>query len=251
VTRDQEQLVRQKARWAANHDDDLGRARTKDRAAWWVGELSYKLGIVDSKGMVDINGEVARAFTRDHLRARREVWPTPTDNSHGRTEENIMATRKRSTKPTRGGSSGSANPRNSRDDGRITEAQHDDAMRVLRAEYYQGVRSAAESVAELVAEGMDENDATHQVVDGSYWVIYTHANFQVLMCSDHHDAYSEEYGEPALSGSDINWAALAYAAMAQDVGEQVQAGGTVDEAPRRGGRALGHKISPRSARRGR
>lgn len=110
----------------------------------------------------------------------------------------------------------------------ITEAQHEDAMRVLRKEYYDGVRSLAQEVAERVKEGQEQGDVIHEVVDGSYWIIYTHANFQVLMCSDHHDAYSEDFGEPPVSGSDINWAALAYAAMARDVSEQVQAGG-VDE----------------------
>lgn len=146
-----------------------------------------------------------------------------------------MATRKRRSAPKgRGGQSGGGNPRN---DGRITEEQHEDAMRVLRAEYYDGVRGIAESVAARVKEGQEESEVIHEVVDGSYWVIYTHANFQVLMCSDHHDAYSEEYGEPAVSGNDINWAALAYAAMARDVSEQVAAeGSNVDEArrPRRG-----------------
>jgi hypothetical protein len=133
-----------------------------------------------------------------------------------------MATRRRQSAPKgRGGSSGGANPRS---DGRITEEQHDDAMRVLRAEYYQGVRGIAADLDERVQNGeiksQDEwSEAMHQAIDGSYWVIYTHANFQVLMCSDHHDAYSEDFGEPPVSGNDINWASLAYAAMARDVQE--------------------------------
>lgn len=248
MTRDQEQLVRRLARKSANHDDDLGRARTKQNATWWVGDLSHKLGIVDARGMIDTDGEIARAFTREYLRAPREVEPTQdtTGTSSNFTKENVMATRKRTPKPTRGGQSGGANPRSSRE---ISEAQHDDAMRVLRAEYYQGVRSIAQDVIERVKEGEEESDVIHEAVDGSYWVIYTHANFQVLMCSDHHDAYSEDFGEPPVSDGDINWAALAYATMARDVSEQVQAGGTVDEGPRRqGSRVLGHKISPRRRR---
>ena len=129
-------------------------------------------------------------------------------------------------KKGRGGSSGGANPRN---DGRITETQHDEAMRVLRAEYYQAVRGLAQEAIERAKTGEDMNDALHELIDGSYGVIYTHANFQVLMCSDHHDAYSENFGEPPVSGSDINWAALAYAAMEQDVQEQIQAEGGVEE----------------------
>lgn len=140
----------------------------------------------------------------------------------------MMAKRKTPTKPTKGGSSGFGNPRNKKED---TEASHDEAMRVLRKEYYDGVRGLAQEVASRVKDGDDENDVLHEVVDGSYWVIYTHANFQVLMCSDHHDAYSEDFGEPPVSGDTINWAALAYAAMARDVSEQVQAEG-VEEAPR-------------------
>jgi hypothetical protein len=142
-----------------------------------------------------------------------------------------MHARRQSAPKGRGGSSGGANPRN---DGRISEEQHDDAMRVLRAEYYQGVRSLAQQVIEHIAEGMDEGDALHQEVDSSYWVIYTHANFQVLMCSDHHNAYSEEYGEAPVDGSDINWAGLAFAALSRDVSDQIGAErSTVDEARRR------------------
>ncbi len=126
-------------------------------------------------------------------------------------------------KKGRGGSSGGANPRN---DGRITETQHDEAMRVLRAEYYQGVRGLAQEVIERVKTGEDMNDVIHETVDGSYWVIYTHANFQVLLCSDHHDAYAENYGGAPErfqtgGGSEVSWAALAFAAMEQDVREQI------------------------------
>lgn len=154
-----------------------------------------------------------------------------------------MATRKRTTKPTKGGSSGFANPHHSgaRDPSpkRTQEELHDDAMRVLRQEYYQSVLGLAQEVDRLVKdEGMEEGDALHQVVDGSYWVIYTHANFQVLMCSDHHDAYMEEYGDVPTEGRDgLNWAALAFAAMERDVSERLSAGGLVEEArraPRRG-----------------
>lgn len=148
-----------------------------------------------------------------------------------------MATRRSAPK----GRGGPANPRN---DGRITEEQHDDAMRVLRAEYYQGVRGIAEAVREHIAEGMDEGDALHQEVDGSYWVIYTHANFQVLLCSDHHDAYSEDFGQAPVDGDSINWAALAYAAMMRDVSDQISRS-TVDEARRR----PAHRGPPRPRRR--
>ena len=110
----------------------------------------------------------------------------------------------------------------------ITEQQHDEAVRVLRAEYYQSVRAVVEEAMDEIkngnitnAEGLDEY--LWQSVDGSYWVIYTHANFQVLFVSDNHDAYMEDFGEPPVEGSDIKWAALAYAAMRRDVHELVGA----------------------------
>ena len=248
MTREQEHAVRQQARQAANRDDDLGRARTKERAAWWVAELSYKLGIVDARGMIDIHGEVARAFTRDYLKAPHEVWPTQdtTGTSPQRLKENVMATRK-----GRGGSSGRANPRN---DGRITEEQHDDAMRVLRAEYYQGVRGIAQELADRIKDGeITTQDGLKQAlqesIDGSYWVIYTHANFQVILCTDHHDEYMEQTGEAPVSDNTINWAALAYYAMMRDVQDQMSAEGVeinedLEEArrrPRRGPRLPGRR----------
>jgi len=123
----------------------------------------------------------------------------------------------------------------------ITEEQHDDAMRVLRAEYYQGVRGISQELAERVANGeITERDGLEQAlnesIDSSYWVIYTHANFQVLLCTDHHDEYSEQYGEPPVTGNDINWAVLAYAALERDVRDQMDAegvGADLEEARRR------------------
>lgn len=138
-----------------------------------------------------------------------------------------MATQRRTNKPTRRGSSGGANPKN---DGRITDEMHEDAMRILRAEYYQAVRGIAHEIRDRIKDGeiTDEDglqQAVHETVDGSYWVIYTHANFQVLLVSDHHNAYSEDFGEPPVENGDINWAALAYATLRRDVTDQMSAEG--------------------------
>lgn len=138
-----------------------------------------------------------------------------------------MATRKKKTTKKRGESGGGH-------DRGITEAQHNEAVNTLRAEYYQGVRGIAQDLAKRVKDKDIKNQddwesAIHQEIDGSHWVIYTHANFQVLMCSDNHDAYSEEYGEPAVQGNEINWAALAFAAMDRDLREQLQAEGIEPE----------------------
>jgi len=120
------------------------------------------------------------------------------------------------------------------------ERQHDDAMRVLRAEYYGGVRGITEDLKARVASGEiasqdDLQDAVHQAIDGSYWVIYTHANFQVLMCSDHHDEAFEQFGEVPLTDGNINWAALAFATLERDVRDQMDAEGVqvVEERGRR------------------
>lgn len=174
-----------------------------------------------------------------------------------------MATRKSSKGTSGRGRSGRGSPRN---DGRITEEQHDEAMRVLRAEYYQGVRSIAQDLIERAKSGEISdaemlNDATSEAVDDSYWVIYTHANFQVLLCTDHHDEYMENFGEVPMDGRDsIKWSALAYAALERDVRDQIEAegiefgGGEVDErrgrmrAPR--GR-LARERGARGLRRGR
>lgn len=155
-----------------------------------------------------------------------------------------MAIRKRSApKGLKRGESGGANPRSA---GRISEQQHDEAMRVLRAEYYQAVRDIVKEADRAIKDGEitnDEelNDWVHQTVDGSYWVIYTHANFQLLLVTDNHDAYSEDFGEAPVRDGNINWAALAYAAMERDVREQMDAEDIavketeeeLEEAPRR------------------
>lgn len=154
---------------------------------------------------------------------------------HFQTKE-MLAAKKKTTTGRKKSSSGGAGPR-----GGDPEAQHDEAMRILRAEYYGGVRDIVQELADRVkSEDISSQDdletAIHQAVDGSYWVIYTHANFQVLMCSDHHDAYSEEFGRAPVEGDSINWPALAFAALDRDVRDQMSSEGvgvSLDEAPRR------------------
>ena len=129
------------------------------------------------------------------------------------------------------------------------ERAHEDAMRVLRAEYYGGVRGIVEDLKARIASGEIAsedalNDAVHQEVDGSYWVIYTHANFQVLLCSDHHDAYFEEYGESPLTDGDINWAALAFATLMRDVRDQMDAEGVRVVEERRQAREYPSRATP-------
>ncbi len=55
---------------AAQCDVSFGRV---PRAAWWVGELSYKLGIVDARGMIEVDGLIARTFAREYLRIYKQT----------------------------------------------------------------------------------------------------------------------------------------------------------------------------------
>lgn len=38
-------------------------------ANWWVGEYSHELGIVDARGMIDVDSQVAHAFRLEYRRA--------------------------------------------------------------------------------------------------------------------------------------------------------------------------------------
>jgi hypothetical protein len=73
MTREQELRARMQARQAALCDVSFGREPTAERAAWWVGELSHELCIVDARGMIDVDGPVARFFTREYRRIYRNT----------------------------------------------------------------------------------------------------------------------------------------------------------------------------------
>jgi hypothetical protein len=106
------------------------------------------------------------------------------------------------------------------------------ANRILDAEYRDAVASIAHDVRDAIERGevTSPESATEymeQSVDGSYWVIYTHAALQVLR-------YSEFSGEAAANGVDvvdgdlnINWSVLAYHALLADVRELVDIDGTL------------------------
>lgn len=102
------------------------------------------------------------------------------------------------------------------------EVTTDQEDRVLRQEYWDAVRDIATDLEDAVKSGDiesedDLNERMHESVDDSAWIIYTANNFQVLRYCDNHDAYTDEFGEVPMSGSEVNWAALAYAAMLEDV----------------------------------
>ena len=105
---------------------------------------------------------------------------------------------------------------------RITDEQEIDALRVLRASYWESVRDIAEDIAgepDLTAD--DVSDRVAESVDGSQWIIYTWRARLVRSLSDHADAY-EEYGFGFMRDADdlddiITRAA--YLAMHDDVRE--------------------------------
>lgn len=65
--------TKMQAKQAAHCDVSFAREPSEERASWWVGELSYKLGIVDAHGMIDVDGEVARLFKREYKRVYKNT----------------------------------------------------------------------------------------------------------------------------------------------------------------------------------
>lgn len=111
-----------------------------------------------------------------------------------------------------------------------SDSQVDEAKRVLRADYWTSIRSLAKGLAEEIRKGElapeDVEDRLHEDADGSYWTIYTHANYQAIMCSDH-DPWDDvrDSGEP-VSGDVCNGqptAVLAYYCVRHDTREQLEA----------------------------
>lgn len=88
------------------------------------------------------------------------------------------------------------------------------------AEYWQTVQSIAEEAKEAEKRGEDAGDYIHESVDGSYYVIYTHANATCLRETDNENELFEQMGDDALAGcksyGDV-MARLAYWAMRADV----------------------------------
>lgn len=109
----------------------------------------------------------------------------------------------------------------------VTEKDVEDALRVLRADYYSDVRGMAKDLADRMKAGdiEDFNDALHEDVDGCQRVIYTQQAQIGLLCSDNEDAYAQEFGEVPVTDGAINWAAMMYSALQQDIIEDLDAHG--------------------------
>lgn len=100
------------------------------------------------------------------------------------------------------------------------------------AAYRGAIETIGESVRDRVRAGEDEVDATHEEVDGSWWIIYTHASIAVLRHSQNDDAIFDDMGSDALQGcasmSEV-YTRAAYYAMRQDVAEWVRDNPAEDE----------------------
>ncbi len=100
-----------------------------------------------------------------------------------------------------------------------SDDQLDAARRILKADYYTSIRAMGREIAERVRAGDgDVWDIIHETADGSYWVIYTHANYQAMLASDH-----APFEDVADNGGEVTSAVLAYYCVRHDLEEQVNA----------------------------
>lgn len=104
---------------------------------------------------------------------------------------------------------------------------HDDAMQVLRKEYFDTVRGIVADLERAIKDKEvttedEAQDWLHETVDGCQDVIYTYRAQQVLLHSDNSDAYSSEYGEEGIiENGQIQWSRMAYAALMADVRDAI------------------------------
>ncbi len=85
-------------------------------------------------------------------------------------------------------------------------------------EYWETVDTIAEDAKDNAEEyGSDVYDNVHESVDGSYWIIYTHAQLKVLQYTDNKDAINDVYGDTLEGSADTIITQIAYFAMVQDV----------------------------------
>lgn len=65
-------------------------------------------------------------------------------------------------------------------------------------------------------------DHLHEVCDSDGWVIYT-SKAKFIVCERGTEAYTDQFGEEGLTkDGDINWSAIAYMALEQDIYEELE-----------------------------
>ena len=98
----------------------------------------------------------------------------------------------------------------------------------LARDYWQCLHSFAEEIRDECLAGEHDSESLdtriHETCDGSAWVIYTGRAILLLYATDNHDAYTEDFGQEGIvSDGTVNWSALAYCAMRQDLVEKLLA----------------------------
>ena len=97
-----------------------------------------------------------------------------------------------------------------------------DAIKNQR-EYYKEISALAKQIAEEVEGDTDRaSDLAHEIMDGHQWIIYTYYNLQVLEHSRNESAYFENCGSLDADSYCDAMAKMAFAAMLQDVYEELQ-----------------------------
>jgi hypothetical protein len=110
----------------------------------------------------------------------------------------------------------------------VKDEKVQEALNILRADYYTSVRATAEDMIRRIKSGeIDSAEALetdiHETADGSYWVIYTHANLQCMQASDNWlEAEDAGHDEGNLSEQLPTYAFYAFRC---DLAEQLEAEG--------------------------
>ncbi len=93
---------------------------------------------------------------------------------------------------------------------------------MTQRDYYEQCRAIAEECVKE-AEGDEERaqDLVHESVDGHQYIIYTHYNMCVLRHSRNDSAYFDNFGPLQADGFSDAMAKMAFAAMYQDVCEEL------------------------------
>jgi len=97
------------------------------------------------------------------------------------------------------------------------------------SDYWSAVSGFALDAIEAALDRDDEcfyefiDDWLHELVDGSYWVIYTHAATKVMQYTDNANAYWDVIGENVSAGSWSDLVSkLAYFAHEQDIRDKIK-----------------------------
>jgi hypothetical protein len=103
----------------------------------------------------------------------------------------------------------------------------DAARRVLRADYWDDVRSIVDELKGEIKDGSitDRDQATEWLderIDSAHRVVYTYAAMEAVIFSDNDGAYEDHFGsEGMVEDGQVQWSRLAFYAMQADVMDQV------------------------------